>query len=85
MSAVKSRSIICFSPYPRKAPLFINTGEEAFVLAVTRQAFSSKIGVDSSHAGCGTYCSMHDTACDADLGEAFVDIFGHMESFVSYE
>jgi hypothetical protein len=85
MSAVISRQIICFSPYPRKAPLFINMDEEALILAVARQSLPTKIGVDWSHGGCGTYCSTHDTVCDTELGEAFVDIVKRMESLVCYE
>jgi hypothetical protein len=84
MSAVISRKVICVSPYPRKAPLFINTDEEAFKLAVAGQSLPSKIGVDWSHGGCGSYCSMHDTICDAELGKAFVDVVKRMASFVSY-
>lgn len=68
-----------------KAPLFITMDEEALILAVARQSLPTKIGVDWSHGGCGTYCSMHDTVCDTELGEAFVDIVKRMESLVCYE
>jgi hypothetical protein len=80
MSAVIDRRIICFSPYPRKAPLVI----EAFILAVPHQGFA-KIGVDWSHGGCSAYCSRYDSVSDQNLGEAFVGLVRSMESFVTYQ